>query len=174
MRPLPCDEAAQGDSRQQQGGRDTGARRERAPPQLLDHRWCHVVWRGRGSRRTDRTRSRCNLFDRSDEPIASPWQRLDESRRAGRIAQGLANPRDGVVKPVVEVYEGVGGPERGPQITARDQLTGGREQECQYLDRLALQAHLHASFPQLLRLKIQLEDVEAENASRWNFLSGHT
>jgi hypothetical protein len=62
-------------------------------------------------------------YDRSDEPIASPMQGLDEARIGGRIPQDLAEFVQGRAQTVIEIDECIFWPKRAPQFLPSDQLS---------------------------------------------------
>src|SRR5262249_32560993 len=85
---------------------------------------------------------------------------LNKSWVVRRITQSFANLVDGGVEAVVEVYEGVGGPERLAHFFAGDDFAWPRQQSRQYLEGLLLQLDLDPVFPQFPRGEIGLEDSE--------------
>ena len=82
------------------GGRNLGA-----------HQGCR---RGRCSRR--------RTVQRTDEPVAAAWQRLDIARDVGRIIERLAQAPNRRVQAGLEVDERIGGPEAIAQRLAGDEL----------------------------------------------------
>jgi hypothetical protein len=63
-------------------------------------------------------------------------QGLDELRILRRISQGLAQFLDGMVQAVVELDEGVGGPEPGSQVFSRDNFARTLDQCAEYFEGL--------------------------------------
>jgi hypothetical protein len=80
-----------------------------------------------------------DAFDRRDEAIAAARQGLDEAGIIGRVAEGVTQAVHRRIQSVVEIHEGVGGPEVLPQFVARDQIAGTRKQVGQDVERLATQ-----------------------------------
>ena len=78
---------------------------------------------------------------RVDEPIADTGQGFDELRRAGGVAERLAQSGYGVIQAVIEIDVDAGWPDLLSHLVARDDVTGALEQECQDLERLVLQAY---------------------------------
>ena len=64
---------------------------------------------------------------------------------------------------MVEVDEGVGGPELLLQLFARNHFAGAFEQQRQNLEGLALQAQLHAALAQFACAEIELEHSKARD-----------
>ena len=63
-------------------------------------------------------------FDDGDEAVAAAGKRLDIARGFGGIAEHFAKPRDGVVKAMVEIDEGVGGPNLVAKLLAGHDIAG--------------------------------------------------
>ena len=78
-----------------------------------------------------------------------------------RVSQRLSNLLDGFVKALIELDEGIRGPERLLQLFARDHFTRSVEQQGQNLKRLILEHHLPAPLVQLRCRKIDFEQAEA-------------
>jgi hypothetical protein len=111
------------------------------------------------------------LIHYSYESVAAFGQGLDEARRFGGIAQGFPQPLDGVVEAVVEIHEGIGGPDAPLQLLARDRLTGMFQKDLQNLEGLLLQLDLHTVLAEFARTQIKLEVSEPECFAGWgNFL----
>ena len=72
------------------------------------------------------------------EAIAAARQSFDELRMIGGIAKRFANLIDGGIEAIVEIHEGVGGPQFPPQIVAGDDLAGNFQQFGENLKRLIL------------------------------------
>ena len=100
--------------------------------------------------------------DRRDEAIAPARQRLDEPRVLGRVAEHLAQLLDRRVEGVIEIDEGVGGPEPLAHRLAGDHLARALEEHHQQLKRLLLQLQPDALAPKLPRLEIDFEGPEPD------------
>jgi hypothetical protein len=61
---------------------------------------------------------------------------------------------------VIEIYEGVGGPEAVAQLLASDDVTGPLQKLGQNLKRLLLQLDFPSLTPQFAGTQIQFEDTE--------------
>src|ERR1700730_2041249 len=85
------------------------------------------------------------ILHRCYEAISAPRKGLDIARTGGRIAQDLAQFINGGVQAVVEIHEGIGGPELLAQLFARDDISGALKQQGEYLERLLLQAELFST-----------------------------
>ena len=71
--------------------------------------------RPRGSsRRRGEVRVRVDLGDVGDEAVAAPGDGFDKSRALRRIAQRLADLVDRLVETMIEIDEGIRGPESAP------------------------------------------------------------
>lgn len=95
--------------------------------------------RGRPSSRR-RLEVSVDLFHWRKEAISAPSQGFDEARIGSGIAQYLAEFVNDGVEAVVEVNEGIAGPELLPQFFARHHLARAFEQDKEDLKWLLLQA----------------------------------
>ena len=125
------------DSRGRLGGREIGGRSDGLFDRLLDGRY---------------------------EAITAARHGLDEARVVGGIAERLAEPADGVIQAVVELDEGVGGPQRCLQLIARDHLHG-RSSRSAGPERPVGKLYPPPVFPQFARLEVDLKDTEAERST---------
>src|SRR5258708_18642215 len=98
-----------------------------------------------------------------DEAISATGQRLDVLGAERRIAQAFAELIYGRVQAMVEVHEGIGGPQFLAQIFAGHHFSMALQKHGQYLKRLFLQAELDAVLAEFASRKIKLEDSEAHN-----------
>ena len=96
-----------------------------------------------------------------DEAVAAAGQGFDVAGSGGGVSEGLADFVDGGVEAVVEVDEGVGGPELLLQLFAGDDFSGALEQQGEDLERLALQAELDSALAQFACAEVEFEDSEA-------------
>ena len=76
--------------------------------------------------------------DRGYETVAAARQSFDEARVFAGILQGLAQSVHGLVQALVEIYEGICGPQPLHQLIAGDQLAGTLQQEDEDLQWLIL------------------------------------
>src|SRR5258708_9601395 len=76
----------------------------------------------------------------ANETISSAGNGLDKSGTTRRITQDFANLVDRGIQAVVEVNEGVGGPELVAQFFSGNDDAWTFEEECQKRKRLGLQA----------------------------------
>ena len=104
------------------------------------------------------------VLDRGDEPVSPPGEGFNVTGAGGRVSKGLADFVDGRVEAVVEIDEGIGGPEFLLQVFARNDFASALEQQCQNLERLALQAEFHAALTQFTRGEIYNRRVAAPDA----------
>src|SRR5262249_7466091 len=84
-----------------------------------------------------------------EETVAPPSDSLHEPGARRRIAERLPNPVDGFVHSVVEIDEGVGGPQAITKLVPGHGLARPFEQHRQNLKRLLLKSQPHALLPQL-------------------------
>ena len=140
--------------------------------------------RQRGARRRrDRTgpvRRRSTRRDgaaihRGDETIAAARHRLDIARRIGGVAQRVAQPLHDCVQAVLEVDEGVGGPEPLPQLVAGHQLAGPLDQGQQHVQRLRGETVTAQMVVQLARdwVEQELADTDRRVRRPVAFVHGH-
>ena len=79
--------------------------------------------------------------DRSYESISGSRNCLDKQRTIGRIAERLAQSFDGIIQSVVEINEGVGGPEPLSKFFSRHQLARAFEERLKNRERLILKVN---------------------------------
>ena len=96
-----------------------------------------------------------------DEAVAAAGQGFDVAGAGGGISEGLADLVDGGVEAMVEVDEGVGGPEFLLQFFAGDDFSGALEQQGEHLEGLTLQAKLDSALAQFACAEVEFEDSEA-------------
>ena len=100
-----------------------------------------------------------------DKSIPAARQGLDVARTGCGIAKGLAQLVYGGVQAVVEIDEGVGGPELLLQLLAGDHVAGALQQQRQHLEGLPLQAQLDSALAQFACAEIKLKDSEARDSA---------
>ena len=98
-----------------------------------------------------------------DEAVSAAGEGFDVTGAGSGISQGFAHLVNGSVEAVVEVDEGVGGPELLLQLFARDDVSGMIEEQSEHLEGLALQAQLDATLAQFSRAEVELEDSETRD-----------
>jgi len=101
-------------------------------------------------------------FDRADEAIAAPRQRLDETRALRIVVQCGAKPFDRGIQSVLEVDKGAVRPELLAQLLAGDHEARLLKQALQDFERLALETDPDAVLAQLPCSRIELEASESE------------
>jgi hypothetical protein len=106
-----------------------------------------------------------------DESVAAAGDGLHEPRTRRGIVQHIADSVDRFVDAVVEIHEGVGGPQTVAKLFPGHGLTRPFEQHRQKLKRLLLQSYRHAMFAQLAGSQINLEDAELQPG--WSAGVGH-
>lgn len=111
--------------------------------------------------------------DGRDEPIAFAGKSLNEDWRVGRIAEHLTQLLYRRIQAFVEVDIGAFGPEPLLQILAGDDLSWTFQQESEYLERLLLKRHGHATLADLSRSEVNLKDAESQFAAPIG-LRGHS
>jgi len=79
------------------------------------------------------------LLDRGDEPIPNARHGLEVARHIGIIFQGIADLAYGEVDAVLEIYEGVLGPQSRFDLRTGDDLARAGGEEDQELCRLGLE-----------------------------------
>jgi hypothetical protein len=104
------------------------------------------------------------LLDRSDEAVSTAGKGFDEAGVVGGVSERLSDAVYGGVEAVLEVSEGVGGPEFLLQLFAGDQFSAAEEQGFEHLEGLAGQADADALLAQFGGLEIRLEDTKAEDS----------
>ena len=156
--PLPKCRSQEGEHPQR---KDHGGRYPPGPPWVGSNNGIRLSpqhhWGSTGLRR------RLGATNRGDEAIATSRQGFDIARRLPVVAEGFPQFIDGFVQAVLEVHEGVCGPELQTQVLARDQLARPCEQQGQNLKRLFLKLDSEAMLAQLTRGSIQLKDTEPDN-----------
>ena len=93
-------------------------------------------------------------------------RRATVSTNRGLVAERRPNPVDGFVHTVVEIDEGVGGPQAVTKLFPGNGVARALEQHRQNLKLLLLKSEPHALLPQLAGSKIQLEHAEPEADGR--------
>src|SRR5207244_1798340 len=109
---------------------------------------------------------------RSQEPIPSPRQSLDEPRIVRRFAQRFPQLVNGSIQAVVEIDEGFGLPELGAQLFAGDDFAGPLQEQGEDMERLFLELNPHALLAQLPCAQVHLEGSKPQYAGRSRF-KGH-
>ena len=110
--------------------------------------------------RSCRLLASCVGLQRTDEPVASPWQRLDEPWTLGIVSKRGSQPFHGGVEAVFEIDEGATGPEPLPELVTRDQVAPALEHHQEDLEGLLLQSDPPRTVLQFPRAHVQLEGSE--------------
>jgi len=76
----------------------------------------------------------------TDEAVTAPRQRLDVARLLGRVAQSISQSLDRCVDAVIELYNGVVGPQPNADILPQNSFTRPFQKHLQDLKRLLLQS----------------------------------
>jgi hypothetical protein len=94
-------------------------------------------------------------FDRgTKKTIATLGKSFDEAWLVRFVVQGQAKLFDSRVEAVVEVHEGILGPETLAKLFPRDHLPWLRQQHSQYPERLLLDLDLVAALVKLARAQV--------------------
>jgi hypothetical protein len=101
-------------------------------------------------------------FDLSKEAVATASNSFHKTRTLGGIAERVADFVDCFVQSVVEVHEGVCGPELFLKFLACDYLAGVLEQHNQDAEGLFLEPDSEPVLAQFASAKIQFENSEKE------------
>src|SRR6202007_2784559 len=80
------------------------------------------------------------LFNRSDKTIPAPGQSFYETWRFGSVPKRFPQPLNGIINSVIEINEGIGGPNILAQVFARNDPARLFQQNPKNLERLLLQA----------------------------------
>jgi hypothetical protein len=103
-----------------------------------------------------------DAFHGGDETVAAARQGFDETRVLMRIAESAAERLDRCIHAMLEIDEGVGGPEAGLQLFSGEQLAGLFEKQGENLEGTAGEMDLRTVFAQLAGTEINLVGVEAK------------
>ena len=104
--------------------------------------------------------------DRRDETVSAARDCLDKPRTARGIAQNVTQLIDRSVEAVVEIDEGVGGPNLGTKLIPGDNFGRALHQGSENLKRLLLQPEARTRFAQFARFQVELEDPEAQDRGK--------
>jgi hypothetical protein len=99
--------------------------------------------------------------DWCDEPIATAWQRLDEDRRRGGIAERFADALDGGIEACLEVHEGVVGPELLLKSLTRDQIAALGDERDEQAEWLIGKNYSVIAARQFARAQVECELAES-------------
>ena len=104
------------------------------------------------------------FMNHCDEPIAAARSvSMNGLRR--RVAERLADLRDAVVQPAIEVDERVAAPHALLQLGARDDFTRALDQHGKHARRLRLETRCRPVAPQFARALVELEVREANHSN---------
>jgi hypothetical protein len=104
-------------------------------------------------------------LDGGDETVSAAGERLYIAWTGGGIAEGFPYFIDRGIQAVIEVDEGVGGPEALLDLFAGDDFSGSFEEQGEDLEGLSLEAELDAALPQFARAEIEFENSETGDAA---------
>ena len=107
-----------------------------------------------------------DLRNGSDEAIAAPGNRFDVERRVKRIAKCVAQVGDRHIEAVIEVNEGIRGPEKAIQLISRDQFARIFQQIDQDEERLFAELDGQTGAAQFHSSRVDFEDTEMPAPSR--------
>jgi hypothetical protein len=126
----------------------------------LRRRWIY-------SRRACASTSRLNRcgFHWRNESISPPRERLDVARTGRRISQGFPQLVHGRIQAVIEIHEGVSGPQFLAHLLASDQVTAALQQEDEHLKRLFLEPKLRAVLAKLSGRVVELKHSEPRDSA---------
>ena len=108
----------------------------------------------------------------ADEAVAALGNGFDVAGIVGRVAKQIADFLDSSVQAVVEVNEGIGGPESLFQFLAGYDFAAAFEEDAKHLEGLVLEAKASAVFPEFAGAQVKLKTIEAQAAGRWS-VAGH-
>jgi hypothetical protein len=91
---------------------------------------------------------------------------FDEARTIDRITERCAQPADGGVQVVLEIYEDILRPERVLEFLAGDHLPGAFDQRHQYLEGLLGEPDAHPPLPEATRRHVKVEAIEMDASGR--------
>jgi hypothetical protein len=100
--------------------------------------------------------------DRRNEPVATAGQGFYESRVLAGILQRLTEAVNGFVQALIEIHEGISGPQPLHQLIASDQLARMFHEEEEDLKRLILKIRSLPVGAQFARARVQCELTETD------------
>jgi hypothetical protein len=115
-----------------------------------------------GGRRKLGASFRGRPFDGGDETVAAARKGFDETRVLVRIAESATQHQDRSVHAMLEIDEGVGGPEAALQFFSGEQLAGLFEKQGENLEGAPGEMDLRTVFAKLAGTEINLIGVEAK------------
>jgi hypothetical protein len=122
--------------------------------------FCHGMWQSGEFRAANRGRiGHSNL---RKEAVAATSNGFHKARTLGGVAEGLTDFADRFVETVVEIHEGVRGPEFLLKLFPSHDLTGVLKHHRQELEGLFLKPYSQSVLAQFARAKIQLENPKTE------------
>ena len=100
----------------------------------------------------------------SDEPVPATWQRFDEPRVLGAVAQGVAELVDSCVEAFFELHSRIG-PDCAAQFLPRHDVAAAFQQQRKHPKWLLLKPDLRSAFAQLAGAQVELERPEPDECS---------
>src|ERR1700730_614138 len=102
----------------------------------------------------------------SNEAVTATSKSFDEDGILGRVAEGISEAFHGSVEAVIEVDEGIGGPEPGSEFLAGNDLAGPLQEHGQERKGLFLKLDFVAILAELGGAQIGLEQAETNDGVR--------
>src|SRR5262249_39948928 len=96
-----------------------------------------------------------------NKAVTALGESFNEARAVGGVAEGFSQLVDGLVQAVIEIDEGVGGPEFVAQLLAGNDFTGMFQKHDQDLEGLFLEPDLRAMLTQFTGPQIDLKRAKA-------------
>src|SRR5579863_4403702 len=106
----------------------------------------------------------CVFLDWGDEAVSAAGEGFDIAGARSGIPESFADLVYGGVEAVIEIDEGIGGPEFLADFFAGDDVAWALEEQGQDLKGLVLQAELRPVLAQLAGGQVKFEDAEADDS----------
>src|SRR5215472_970802 len=106
-----------------------------------------------------------DTLDCWDKAVTAAGQSFNVARRVCRISEDFAQAGDRVMQAVIEVDKRIPVPDLRAQFFAGDEVACAAHEGLQHKQRLTLQPQPNSLLPQLESMRVELEIVEAQNAS---------
>ena len=122
--------------------------------------FCHGMWQSGEFRAANR--GFLGNFDIREEAVSPPSNGFNKAGTLRRVAESLTDFADRFVETVVEIHEGVRGPEFLLKLFPSHDLTGVLKHHRQELEGLFLKPYSQSVLAQFARAKIQFENPKTE------------